>query len=305
MSGNNTSNIINSFTESVSNLVISTILPVISYKCEQKGIKYSVEEMTEDLCRAVNLPKPHNNSNGVQIQMPNMPNIPSFLKGTGAATPSSAKGAGRGRGRKKVEVATTVMGKTCSYEFTRGGRQGNLCGEPVVDGTDYCKDCLKKKNVQQKMGKGPTVTSSLLHPPTIPNTLVQTGQIPKQKQQEEHEKEIEIEVSEIEGRPGLYREMQHNFIIQQSPNGTLLAIKISDNGVERDLTDEEKKTAVNMGLAVIHKPVDTSDDMTEEESEGEGEGEGEEDMKMDNAEDGEETISNEVKPTLPQVPVLP
>jgi len=51
--------------------------------------------------------------------------------------------------------------------------------------------------------------------------------------------------------PNVYREVKHNFIIQQLSSSELIVIGVVDNGHDRLPNDEERKIAVDIGLMVV------------------------------------------------------
>ena len=59
----------------------------------------------------------------------------------------------------------------------------------------------------------------------------------------------ELQVFPIDAN--LFRVVNYGFIIRQEPDGTLTVISIEENNIRRDLTDDEKKIALNMGLQVL------------------------------------------------------
>jgi hypothetical protein len=158
---------------------------------------------------------------------------------SGALTPSKKKG---GRTKKN----TDPNAPKCEYTLSRGDNEGkrcdnNICGEEGVFGSDrFCKQCLRKaavKKILEKPNDKPVVK-----PPTREGDSIACNNKSESKQ-------AELEVVEIEGRPGFFREKNNGFIVEQTEDGNIIAHKVeNEDGVERDLNDNEKAIAINLGL---------------------------------------------------------
>lgn len=218
----------NIFVDSVSSLLTSSVLsPLSSWLEQNKGVKLSVDEMISIL----NLPpspKPSGlpQTGPIPLQIP----IPGFLKNTGFISPSNKKSILQSRGRKKISSDPNTT--PCVYIYQRNDRKGQTCGEPSEPGLQYCKNCIKKKSVQNSLKVPSTTTSSSLNTTSPSSTQLK-----------------EVEVIPIPDKPGFFEETTHHFILQQFQDGTLLALKVRDGNIERNLTDDEKKTANLMSIA--------------------------------------------------------
>lgn len=175
-----------------------------------------------------------------------MPNIPGYLAGTGAS-PAPRKGGGR----KKAPADPNAP--KCIYTFQRGDKKGQSCGLAVAQngepgGEDYCKGCLKKKTVQAKIKSGSSERSTV-QPPVVPGGMVP---VPEQEQSGGGNT---IKAVPIEGQPGMYKDLDTGFILQQRPDESIVAIAMEENGGQRPLTDDEKKAAQLRGLSILDSPV--------------------------------------------------
>lgn len=179
-----------------------------------------------------------------------MPNLPGYFAGTGASPAPGGKGSGRGGGRKKAPVDPNAP--KCTYTFQRGNKKGENCDEPVAGsgvpgGDKYCKNCLKKKTVQNRVASGSSDRSTV-QPPTVPNGMVS---VPDQEPADGGDNTINV--VPIPGSD-LYKEVNNNFILRQDPDGTVVALSVEENGIQRDLTADEKKTAQILGLSFVDSP---------------------------------------------------
>ena len=208
---------------------------------ENKGVETSPEE----ICSVCNVPfRPASTPAGSTVTTV-MPNIPSYYSGT--VSPAKKKG---GRSKKPADPSAAK----CEYTMSRGKNQGQRCDAVVAnDGTvgsdRFCKACLKKAAVKALV-EGSS-SKSTVQPPHIPGTTVAVSE-------DASPQSTELNVVQIPDRDGYFREATHGFIVHQTKEGTIVAEKIDDNGVERDLNDNERKIAVNMGLQVQNKVIKIS-----------------------------------------------
>lgn len=187
-----------------------------------------------------------------------MPNLPGYFQGTGASPTLSGKGGGgggKGGGRKKSPVDPN--GPKCVYAFQRGNKKGDVCGDPVagsgqVGGDQYCKNCLKKKTVQSKVVSGPGGRSTV-QPPVVPNGMVSIND-DEDEDGEETATDNTLNVVPIQGQPNMFKELNHGFIVRQEQDGTIVALYVEDNGNQRSLTADEKRTAQVLGLSFLDSP---------------------------------------------------
>jgi hypothetical protein len=64
-----------------------------------------------------------------------------------------------------------------------------------------------------------------------------------------------INVVPIPGNPNMFKELNHGFILRQEHDGTVVALAVEENGVQRNLTADEKKTAQVLGLSFVDTPM--------------------------------------------------
>jgi hypothetical protein len=60
-----------------------------------------------------------------------------------------------------------------------------------------------------------------------------------------------LEEMKLEGNPNMFEEINPGFILRQEHDGTVVAIAVEENGVQRNPTDDEKKTAQVLGLRFV------------------------------------------------------
>ena len=228
---------ITSFTDAVATMLANSIVtPLVLWLDQSKGLKVTSDE----IFAALNIPLPSRTPGYPQVgTVPiQMPNIPAYLKGSTVA----AKPQTRGRKKGSITTATVTTSVPCIYLFQRGGRVGEMCGQPSVAGTNFCRNCLKKSKVKQELAKQGSGDS----PTTIPltsdiDTIPVTSMVPNN----------EVEVVAYDGHPGLYLDQKQNFILQQLADGTIVALRsLQPDGIERPLTEAEKLTATKIGFAV-------------------------------------------------------
>lgn len=209
---------------------------------EEKGVEVSPEEICAFFEVQYKPPSTPGLPTGSSIQT-QMPNLPNYYAGTGVS-PAKKKGGGGGRSKKVIDPSLP----TCEYIYTRGKTPGKHCPNQVANddtnGSDrFCKQCLKKVAVQSKL-EG-TSSKATVKPPVLPGNSVKVTE-------DSSDKNGELQVIEIEEHPGKYKEVNYGFIVEQGENGRVTAHKIEDNGVWRDLKENEKKIALELGIEVLH-----------------------------------------------------
>jgi hypothetical protein len=201
-----------------------------------------VDVSPEELCTAFDIPyRPVSTPmSGSSVQTV-LPNMPSYYSGT--VSPAKKKG---GRTKKTVDPNAAK----CEYKMTRGKTPGKSCDAPVANdgsnGSDrFCKACLKKAAVKALI-EGSS-TKSTVQPPQMSGNSISIDSVPEEKSQE-------LQVVPIPGQDDWFKETVHGFIVHQDSNGAITAHKIEDKkGGQRDLDENEKKIATNLGLQVINK----------------------------------------------------
>ena len=211
----------------------------------KKGFDCSPEE----LCEAFNVPfTPRASMAGLPqaANMPTtMPHIPGYFTGTGPSP-------NRRGGRKKVPIDPNAP--KCVYQFQRGGKKGQVCADPVAQtgapGSDqYCKQCIKKKTVQNRINSG-AANKSTVQPPIMPGGLVSMPQ----QQHRPNANENSINALPIPGTTDMFKDVDGGFILKRCHDGSIVALAIEENGVQRSLNAEEKKTAQLRGLSIMDSP---------------------------------------------------
>lgn len=241
-------------------------------------------------------------------------NITNFLKTVGTISPAGEKKRAPTKAKpptksKKIEPSTDSASKPCIYQYQRGNHPGEYCGRPTVNGTDYCKICIKKKGVENQLNKTSTMptTSSVqtvMTPPlgvtVVPNTMISNNP-PKSTQEPP-----ELDVEEIPDRPGYYLEQTYKFIIHQLPDETAVALKVKEGNSERDLTDKEKDFANKMGLATVCEAEDGVEVGEEDKDDGSQVGDDSDSEVGDQDEVGVGGgKSLHPTPLIPKIPMIP
>lgn len=233
-------------------------------------------------------------------------NIPNFLRQTGVISPLGDKKKQNVKAiapakPKKDDMTSDSSSAPCIYIFQRGKFPGRNCGRPSVNGTPYCKSCIKKKSVENQLTKTTSGTSQNLNPNSttapplgvkvVPNSMV-TNNPPRAS-----EEQPELNVEEIPDRHGFFLEQTHNFIVHQLNDGTILAVKVKDGNIERKLTQKEKEIANSMALATIESKDEDDETDTEEDDEN--------DFTGNNVDSVETEDDSQDKIRIPKIPSLP
>jgi hypothetical protein len=228
---------------------------VATHLSEKLKSEKSVEVSAEEICKFFNVsytPKPTMTGLPQSANMPTqMPNLPGYFSGTGA---SPATKSSRG-GRRKAPVDPNAP--KCVYTFQRGNKKGEVCGEIVANNgapgsNEYCKSCLKKKTVQNRINNGASGKSSV-QPPVVPGGMVSVPD-----QQPSNSDNNSVNAVPIPGHNDLFKDVDHGFILKQYPDGSVVAISMEENGVQRPLTQDEKNQAQAMGIDIMDSPSTTS-----------------------------------------------
>lgn len=217
----------------------------------------AVEVSTQELCSAFNVeytPRPTMAGLPQGANLPTqMPSVPGYYAGTGGPSPA------RRGGRRKAPVDPNAP--KCKYVFQRGNKKGNPCHDPVIGdgqpgGNDYCKACIRKKTVQNRIQGGGSGKSTV-KAPSMPNGMVAVPEQPASGGDSNS-----INALPIPGQPNMFRDVDNGYIIQSCSDGTLIALAMEENGVQRGLTADERKRAQMMGMSLMEEqevaPVNTA-----------------------------------------------
>lgn len=224
------------FEETVKSFVGSVSHHLSDWLKEHKEIEISSQE----ICTAFNVPFKPPVTPGLPsaASMSNVPiHMPGYMKGIG--------GSPKRRGGRQKKIYDENHPK-CIYTFTRGAKSGTRCNQPCLldesRGSDqYCKNCLKKAAVKNTLSQAPP--KSKVAAPVLENG-VSVG-TPKAKAPEQ------LDVVQIENQEGMYREVHHGFIVKQEEDGSLTTMQVDVEGVCRELSEAERKIALNLGLNVV------------------------------------------------------
>jgi len=240
------------FTQHTGDFIARHIVAPIVEHLRSKGVQVSADE----LINVLNLPtKP-------SVVVPTaMPPVTNGVLSNPFQNPIINPGLNIKAPVKATKGVPNLGGQgTCSYVLQRGDRKGSTCGVTVQPGSTYCKTHHKKySNVQQAPNQ--VQQPGLYQPPQqiMPNNVMQgmMQQVPPQPQQASSE----LVVVPFNKEQGLYRESIHSFIVKQSDEG-IVAIGRLDNGTVRELTDQERSLAKDIGLVLGDQQVTTTTTVT-------------------------------------------
>ena len=206
----------------------------------------NVEVTPEEICSCFDVPYKPPSTPGVHSAASIQTQLPNYY--SGAVTPSKKKG---GRTRKNIDPNAPQ----CEYTLSRGDNSGARCKNPVygeegVIGADrFCKACLRKAAVKKILEKPDD--KPVVKPPTREGDSISCDNKPANKSEE-------LSVVQIDGRPGFFKEENHGFIVEQTEDGQIITHAIEIDGEERELNDDERTIAINLGLRVANKKVTLS-----------------------------------------------
>lgn len=245
---NNTMNTnITVFTNAVSEFVVSNVLsPLSQWLAQNKGVEVSVEEMAQVLQLPATPTQPKPIGMAPVNYPPQMPQIPGFLNGGQAGAVTQA-----GRSRAAKQPDANYNGPRCQYKFSRGARAGQFCGEPCLNGSNFCKNCVKKKSAGGP-GTGATravpAVGGFQGMPGLPG--MQGAPAMGAQQPQPQAQQGELAVTPLEGQPGYYRETTHGFIVTEDAQNNVVAYGIIDGGNVRKLNNNEQQIATQLGIVV-------------------------------------------------------
>lgn len=236
------------FAQHTTDFIVRHILPPIIELVRSKGVVITNEE----LINALNLP-----TKASVVVPTTMPPVTNGVLSNPFQNPIINPGLNVKAPVKATKGVPNLGGQgTCSYVLQRGDRKGSTCGVTVQPGSTYCKTHHKKySNVQQAPNQ--VQQPGLYQPPQqiMPNNVMQNmmQQVPPQPQQASSE----LVVVPFDKANGLYRESIHSFIVKQGDEG-IVAIGRLDNGAVRELTDQERSLAKDIGLVLGEQQVTTT-----------------------------------------------
>jgi hypothetical protein len=232
------------FVSSCSAYVQGYVLGPVVQHLNNRGVSVTVEELSGVL----QLPAARSSVSPVNSTS----SVPSMAFGGGAVPPMAAAVVPTTSARKNTATSTPVAGRTCMYQFKRGGNKGQYCGKATAAGSDFCNSCVKsRKNLQKEMAAGGMPGAAPFQgaipgmaglppgygAPLPASTPAQGGQ---------------LSVVEFDEERGLFREPTHNFIIRQIDTGVVVVIgrlTEPDNRIV-PLNAQEEATARLIGLVI-------------------------------------------------------
>ena len=233
------------FNESVASFIKSRILtPLSEWLEENKSVSVSVDELLDVLY----IPKVVK-SNQSPFLSTSQPSFPSSLSGKNTAKLAI----------KKTNGEEETDGPKCKYIYKKGKNANQTCNKPVVEGYDFCKNCLEKGSTKAAPVSQATKSTNL-KAKTVSTTLGFTASLKKANKPTLEFRETETEgVYEDAGTRFLVRKVNNNGVDQYVAFGVR-----EDDGI-RELTESEKALALKKKLAVQVTEDDSTTPPQEEE----------------------------------------
>ena len=234
------------FNQMVSEFVDANILhPIVNFIIKEKGCQVTVEELRSVLQLQMPVPSPMKVSGLPQagmipVQPPTLNNFMAMSASNGKATTKKDK--------------APYNGPTCTYKFIRGkNKKGQICGEPAVEGSEFCRNCIKKKKASGGSGNA--------DPDTPTGRVSGPGPGPvsgsRNYQNNNSEASGELTVVPYKNQPGYYKTVQHGFIVKQIEGNRIVATAVEENNKIRPLTEAEKRIAYDIGIGIVENEAPT------------------------------------------------
>jgi len=221
------------FNQVVSEFVDTNILhPIVNFLTKEKGCQVTVEELRSVLQLPAPVPSPMKVHGSGLPQGGMIPVQPPSLNNFMAMSAA-------GKAPAKKDKAPH-NGPTCTYKFIRGKNKGQVCGEPAVEGSEFCRTCIKKK-----ASGGPGVS------PDTPTGKTSGHASASKNDQSNSEGSGELTVVPYKNQPGYFKTVQHGFIVKQIEGNRIVATAVEDNGKARPLTEAEKRIAYDIGIGIV------------------------------------------------------
>lgn len=221
-----------SFSQAVSDLVDTSVLhPIVNFLTREKGCQVTIEELRSVLQLPAPVPSP--------MKVPGLPQggmipvQPPSLNNFMAMNATNGKASGPAKKDKAPH-----NGPTCTYKFIRGKNKGQVCGEPAVEGSEFCRTCIKKK-----ASGGPGSAA--------PDTPTGKASGSRNDQSSGSEASGELTVVPYKNQPGYFKTVQHGFIVKQIEGNRIVATAVEENNKTRPLTEAEKRIAYDIGIGIV------------------------------------------------------
>lgn|SRR3990167_4480649 len=208
------------FSAHVETFLTQTILPTVVDHCTKKGYSVSIEELMESL----------------KITTRHAPAV------SHAPVPAGIAAAPRGRVTQPAAPVGDSGG--CVYKFIRGANKDKPCGKPTVDGTQYCKQCVKKKKGGGQEGA-----------PSAPKSQFTGGIIgaaPSAPFQAAQSSSNELDVTKLSEDPLTYVTTKERFVITPDGDDFIVHYKL-DGDRQTDLTPQDIQRAKEIGLRIAEQ----------------------------------------------------
>jgi hypothetical protein len=224
---------INSFTESVSSFVTSTILvPIVDWLKEEKNLEVKVD----DLMKVLELPK-FQKPTSFMSNMTTQPSFPPHLSSSVKET------------KKKSKDESPTEGPKCKYVYKRGVNKGQNCNKVAVDGSDFCKDCSKKDGAKKEGNslKAEPMSVANTSTTTVKKSNIQGFTAPLSKKFDKPQTMLKSTDNE-----NVFVDVVSNIYVKKITEGDkelFVAFSVKEpDGTYRGLTEQEKLLCVKKGF---------------------------------------------------------
>ncbi|MNK61470.1 hypothetical protein D3C87_806300 [compost metagenome] len=236
------------FTDIISNFLRENILPtIVDHFINVRKVECTVDE----LVGLLDLPPRTTPSMISSIQIPQSFAGQNRLPATSIPNFSTVQAVSAGRAKKVKEVDPNAP--RCQYKFTRAPNKGRICEKSAVDGQRFCRDCLKKKAVQNEIA---AEAAGHMQGPNIPQA---GGMMQGFVDNQVKKPEIKVKPFKKFGE-GFLIETTYGFVVKKVRENHVVVYCVADEaGNDRPLTMREKQIAQSMRFVVTDETrLDTS-----------------------------------------------
>lgn len=202
------------------------VTPIVNHLAS-KGINVSVEELVSVL----QLPRNDLTAGGVAAMA------------FGGVAPPISGGGGSSKSRTSTASEKPIPGG-CIYAYKRGENKGKVCNKAVEPGSQYCKQCGKRKNIQ-KDGAAGGVAPAL---GAIPGAAPGYGAPQYPPAQQDAPGKLSVKIWDQERN--LYIEPTTNFIVTTLEGGGVTVVGVLVGNEIMPLSEDQKRVAANKQLMV-------------------------------------------------------
>jgi len=243
---NKMTSIMTAFNHVIPHIVDACLQAVMDFMIKEKGCQVTIEEL-----RSIQISTPILIPNPMKVQgLPQggmIPVQPPSLNNFMAMSASYGK-----TNTKKDKVPHN--GPTCTYKFIRGKNKGQVCGEPAVEGSEFCRSCIKKKASGGPGNAAPDTPTGRVSGPGLGPGPVNGS---RNDQNNNSDASGELTVVPYKNQPGYFKTVQHGFIVKQIEGNRIVATAVEENNKLRPLTEAEKRIAYDIGIGIVENETPT------------------------------------------------